>query len=101
VRERLAEISVSILVVCGEDYRPNIANPKAPAARIPRAELRIIPGANHLWNLQATLFSKTISRFLDRSSAASRNVGVVIVSARAGGAGAGRLWLEVSHGTSA
>lgn len=69
VRERLAEITVPTLVACGANDRPNLATSRELAAGIPNAELRIIPSANHLWNLQQpALFTNTISTFLDQSS---------------------------------
>lgn len=75
VRDRLAEIHIPTLVACGEHDRPNLATSVELADRIPRGELRIIPGANHLWNLQQpTLFTRTIDQFIDRSgSTACRN----------------------------
>jgi pimeloyl-ACP methyl ester carboxylesterase len=63
VRDRLAEIAVPTLVVCGEDDRPNLATSRELAAGIRGAELQIIPGAGHLWNLQhPALFTETIIR---------------------------------------
>jgi 3-oxoadipate enol-lactonase len=66
VRERLAEIHVPTLVICGADDRPNLATSSELAAGIHGAELRIIPGANHFWNLQQpALFTATVSQFVD------------------------------------
>lgn len=66
IRDRLAEIAVPTLVACGERDRPNIGASRELAAGIPGAELRIIPGANHFWNLQQPeLFNETISRFIE------------------------------------
>jgi 3-oxoadipate enol-lactonase len=67
VRERLAEINVPTLAVCRADDRPNLATSKELATGIHGAEQRIIPGANHFWNLQQpTLFTAMISQFVDQ-----------------------------------
>ena len=67
VRDRLAEITVPTLVVCGEDDHPNLATSRELAAGIPGAELRVVRGANHLWNLQQpTLFTDAISKFVNQ-----------------------------------
>jgi pimeloyl-ACP methyl ester carboxylesterase len=66
VRDRLAGISVPTLVICGADDRPNLATSRELAAGIPGAELRIISGGNHLWNLQQPArFTETVDQFVD------------------------------------
>ncbi|WP_433040099.1 alpha/beta fold hydrolase [Dactylosporangium sp. CS-033363] len=52
LRPRLGEIEVPALVVCGERDKVNLPLSRELAAGIPGAELRIIPGAGHLWNLE-------------------------------------------------
>ncbi|WP_433199693.1 alpha/beta fold hydrolase [Dactylosporangium sp. CS-047395] len=52
LRPRLAGIDAPTLVVCGERDRVNLPLSRELAAGIPGAELRIIPGAGHLWNLE-------------------------------------------------
>jgi 3-oxoadipate enol-lactonase len=65
IRGRLGEIAAPTLVLCGARDRPNIPGSRELAAGIPGAELRIIPGANHLWNLQQPeLFNQTVDRFV-------------------------------------
>lgn len=61
---RLGEITVPALVVSGEKDKPNVANARQIAAAIPGAELRLIPGAGHLWNLERPeLFSRMLADF--------------------------------------
>lgn len=68
LRGRLDEIAVPALVVCGTRDRPNLAPSREIAAGIPEAELRVIPDANHLWNLQQPdLFNRTLSQFLQEA----------------------------------
>ena len=52
LRPRLREISAPTLVVCGERDRVNLPLSRELADGIANAELRIIPGAGHLWNLE-------------------------------------------------
>ncbi|MFI5907584.1 alpha/beta fold hydrolase [Dactylosporangium sp. NPDC051541] len=52
LRPRLREITLPTLVVCGDRDKVNIPLSRELAAGIPGAELRIIPGAGHLWNLE-------------------------------------------------
>lgn len=76
LRDRLAEIHIPALVVCGELDRPNLATSIELADGIPGAELQVIPGANHSWNLQQpTLFTKTIAQFIDRSESTASRAG--------------------------
>jgi 3-oxoadipate enol-lactonase len=60
VRDRLSEISAPTLVLCGSRDRANLAPSRELAQGIPIAELRIIDGAGHIWNLQLPeLFNQT------------------------------------------
>jgi 3-oxoadipate enol-lactonase len=52
LRPLLGHVTTPTLVLCGADDRPNVPLSRELAAGIPRAELRVIPRANHLWNLQ-------------------------------------------------
>ena len=52
LRPRLGEITSPTLVVCGERDEVNQPLSRELAAGIPDAELRIIPGVGHLWNLE-------------------------------------------------
>jgi 3-oxoadipate enol-lactonase len=66
VRDRLGEIAAPTLVLCGANDRANIPGSRELAAGIPGAELRIVPGANHFWNLQQPeLFNRTIDQFVE------------------------------------
>lgn len=59
------------LVLCGSKDRPNIPLTRELAAAIPGAELRIVPDATHLWNLQQPeVFNRTVADFVDRAEAA-------------------------------
>ena len=70
IRDRLGEIAAPVLVLCGARDRPNIPGSRELAAGIPGAELRIVPGANHFWNLQQPeLFNQTIDRFVEQTPA--------------------------------
>jgi 3-oxoadipate enol-lactonase len=61
LRARLREVAVPTLVLCGADDRPNLPLSRELAAGIATAELRIVPGANHLWNLQQPeTFNETV-----------------------------------------
>jgi 3-oxoadipate enol-lactonase len=66
LRPRLNQVAVPTLVLCGSKDRPNIPLSKELAAGIPGAELRIVPGANHLWNLQQPeVFNQPLATFID------------------------------------
>jgi pimeloyl-ACP methyl ester carboxylesterase len=52
LRPKLGHVTAPTLVLCGADDRPNVPLSRELAASIPRAELRVVQGANHLWNLQ-------------------------------------------------
>jgi 3-oxoadipate enol-lactonase len=67
VRERVAEINVPALVLCGAKDRANLPAARRIAAGLPRGELRVLPAAGHLCNLdQPVLFATTVLEFLDR-----------------------------------
>jgi 3-oxoadipate enol-lactonase len=71
LRPRLARVAVPTLVLCGSGDRPNIPLSKELAAGIPGAELQIVPGANHLWNLQQPeAFNQILTAFVDRATPA-------------------------------
>lgn len=71
LRPRLGEVAVPTLVLCGSKDRPNIPLSRELAAGIPGAELRIVPDATHLWNLQQPeAFNVTVAEFGDRAEAA-------------------------------
>jgi 3-oxoadipate enol-lactonase len=67
LRGRLAAIKTPTLVLCGERDRANLAGARELAAGIAPAELRIVPDARHLWNLEhPDLFARTLSDFADK-----------------------------------
>jgi len=71
LRPRLGQVAVPTLVLCGSKDRPNIPLSRELAAGIPGAELRIVPDATHLWNLQQPeTFNLTVAEFVDRAEAA-------------------------------
>jgi 3-oxoadipate enol-lactonase len=71
-RTRLAEISAPALVLCGRRDRVNLPAARALAAGMTHAELRIIPDAGHVWNLeQPDLFTRTIEDWIDQRSASA------------------------------
>ncbi|MQA05431.1 MAG: alpha/beta fold hydrolase [Streptosporangiales bacterium] len=49
---RLGEITARTLVCCGSEDDTNLASVRALSAAVPGAELRIVEGGGHLWNLQ-------------------------------------------------
>jgi len=64
-RPLLPGIGVPTLVLCGADDRASLPASRLIAAAIPRAELQIVPGVGHLWNLeQPDLFGHTVLDFL-------------------------------------
>jgi 3-oxoadipate enol-lactonase len=64
-RPLLPGIGVPTLVLCGADDRANLPASRLMAAAIPHAELQIIPGVGHLWNLEKPgLFGHTTLDFL-------------------------------------
>jgi 3-oxoadipate enol-lactonase len=67
LRPRLGEVAVPTLVVCGSKDRANIPLSRELAAGIPPAELQIVRGATHLWNLQQPEeFNRTVAAFLEQ-----------------------------------
>jgi 3-oxoadipate enol-lactonase len=70
LRPRLGQVAVPTLVLCGSKDRPNIPLSREIAAGIPGAQLRIVPDATHLWNLQQPeAFNLTVAEFVDRADA--------------------------------
>ena len=68
LRRSLDQVAVPTLILCGSEDRPNIPLSEELAAGIPRAELEIVPGANHLWNLQQPeAFNQTLAAFVGRA----------------------------------
>ena len=66
-RRLLPGIGVPTLVVCGAKDRANLPACRLMAAAIPHADLQIIPGVGHLWNLeQPDLFGHIVLDFLQR-----------------------------------
>ena len=66
---RLSRVAVPTLVLCGSNDRANIALSRELAAGIPTAELRVVPGATHLWNLQQPdVFNKTVAAFVQQAA---------------------------------
>jgi 3-oxoadipate enol-lactonase len=66
-RSRLAEITAPTLVLCGARDRANLPAARALAARVRHAELRVVPGAGHVWNLEhPDLFTQSVVRWVDR-----------------------------------
>lgn len=67
LRPRLGRVVVPTLVLCGAKDRANIPLSKELAAGIRSAELRLVPGATHIWNLQQPdVFTTTVSEFVDQ-----------------------------------
>jgi len=66
LRPRLRRVAAPSLVLCGTKDRANIPLSKELAAGIPSAELRLVPGATHLWNLQQPeAFNEIVAAFVD------------------------------------
>jgi pimeloyl-ACP methyl ester carboxylesterase len=75
VRGRLGDVAVPTLVACGARDRANLS-PLREIAGVPSAELRIVPDAVHLANLQQSeLFNETVAGILARSSDPTRVAG--------------------------
>jgi 3-oxoadipate enol-lactonase len=69
LRGRLGDVAVPTLVACGARDRANLGPSREIAAGVPGAELRIVPDAVHLWNLQQPeLFNDSVAEFVARSS---------------------------------
>jgi pimeloyl-ACP methyl ester carboxylesterase len=76
LRGRLGEVAVPTLVTCGARDRANLGPSREIAAGVPSAELRIVPDAVHLWNLQQPeLFNETVAELVARSSDETRGAG--------------------------
>jgi pimeloyl-ACP methyl ester carboxylesterase len=70
LRPDLARVRVPTLVMCGAKDGLNLAASRVAAAGITGAELRIVPGAKHLWNQDLPdLFNRTLVEWVGRSSA--------------------------------
>jgi pimeloyl-ACP methyl ester carboxylesterase len=73
LRPRLGEVAVPTLVLCGSKDRANIPLSRELAAGIAGAELKIVPDATHLWNLQMPEeFNAMVARLVDGAEAPSR-----------------------------
>lgn len=69
LRQRLGQVAVPTLVLCGSKDRANIPLSRELAAGIPAAELKIVADATHLWNLQQPdEFNRTVAEFLQRTA---------------------------------
>lgn len=65
LRPRLAQVVVPTLVLRGSKDRANVPLSRELAAGIPAADLQIVPGATHLWNLQQPEeFNRIVAAFL-------------------------------------
>ena len=63
-RGELARVTAPTLVLCGLKDRPNLPAAKELAAGIPGAELQLVPGAGHEWNIhQPDAFSTRLNAF--------------------------------------
>jgi 3-oxoadipate enol-lactonase len=66
LRPSLAAVSARTLVACGEKDKPYLADSREIAAAVPGAQLRLIPGADHLWPLQRVNdFVKLVTGWVD------------------------------------
>jgi 3-oxoadipate enol-lactonase len=64
LRQDLPRVTAHTLVLCGFKDRLNLRAARRAAAGIPGAELRMIPGAGHVWNLeQPELFNRTVTEW--------------------------------------
>ncbi|MFI6574737.1 alpha/beta fold hydrolase [Nocardiopsis sp. NPDC050513] len=65
LRARLGEITVPTLVLNGAMDQANLAPAEEIASAVPGAELRVVPEAGHVWNLQRPeLFTRTVIEFV-------------------------------------
>ena len=70
LRPLLPTVTSLTLVLCGSKDRPNVSAARAIAAGLPHAELRIVPGVGHVWNLeQPETFSQVVGEFVARVEA--------------------------------
>jgi len=66
VERELGRLTMPVLVLVGERDRPNRELSRTLAQRLPTAELRLIPGAGHVANLDAPdAFNEALAAFLD------------------------------------
>jgi pimeloyl-ACP methyl ester carboxylesterase len=66
-RHRLPDITAPTLVLCGSRDWPNRRAARALAHGIPQAQLRIIRGVGHVWNLERPdLFTRIVLEFLQK-----------------------------------
>jgi 3-oxoadipate enol-lactonase len=66
LRPDLASVRARTLVLCGSKDRINRAASRTAAAGIPGSELRVVPGAGHLWNKEVPeLFNRTVIDWLE------------------------------------
>ncbi|MBC2905748.1 alpha/beta fold hydrolase [Streptomyces cupreus] len=64
LRPRLTEVEAPTLVLCGSKDRANIPFAEELAEGMPRARLRLIADAGHIWNLQQPqLFTRIVQEF--------------------------------------
>jgi pimeloyl-ACP methyl ester carboxylesterase len=69
LRPRLSRVEAPALVLCGARDRANIPLSRELADGIRTAELRIVPDATHLWNLQQPhAFNQIVAAFVDRAA---------------------------------
>jgi 3-oxoadipate enol-lactonase len=69
-RHHLVDIAAHTLVLCGSRDWPNRRAARALARGIPHAELRIVRGVGHVWNLERPdLFTRILFEFLQRRDA--------------------------------
>lgn len=69
LRPRLPRVTAPALVVCGAKDRFNVPLSEELAAGIPGAELRIVPRAGHIWNLQMPgEFDRLVHEFAGRTA---------------------------------
>jgi 3-oxoadipate enol-lactonase len=69
-RGELAQIASPTLVLCGSKDRPNVPAARQLAVGIPGAQLQIVPGAGHEWNIQMPgPFSLRLNAFLSQIAA--------------------------------
>ncbi len=67
LREAARSLALPVLVLCGERDRLNMRLSRALADLVPDAELRTIPGAGHVANLDNEgAFTQLVQDFLDR-----------------------------------
>lgn len=68
LRAELPNVQAPTLVLCGSKDRINLGASRLAAAGIPGAELRIVPGAGHVWNKEIPdLFNRTLVEWTERS----------------------------------